>query len=74
MVEALVSGESAGRDDDHLPAGDVVTHDLDDSVPRYVREVVVGEALQIEGERIFHYSRYYTREVHILIVTSVDCL
>ena len=47
MVEALVSGESAGRDDDHLPPGDVIAHDFDDSVPRNVREVVVGEALQM---------------------------
>ena len=46
VIEALVSREAAGRYDDHLPAGDVIAHHFDDSVPRYVREVVVPEVLE----------------------------
>ena len=72
VVEALVSGESAGRDDDHLPAGDVIAHHLNYAVPRYVREVVVAQVLEGKKE-INSTSTILVKSVILLIKESAMC-
>ena len=62
MIEALVSREAAGRYDDNFPAGDVIAHDFDDSVPRYVREVVVAEVLKDKGNPEIQYPRSFAQK------------
>ena len=49
VIKVFVSRQSACRDDDDLPAGDVVPDHLDDPVAGNVGKVLVSKVLQ--GER-----------------------
>ena len=50
VVEGPIGGQSAGRDDDDLPAEGVVADDLDDAVTRYVREILVVQILTLDPQ------------------------